>query len=285
MSIHIFARAYCVASHCLLAAALLAPTAAVAQTDYFNTDRGRPLQTQDALAIERYALELQAAPLRWSRAAGPHVVWAVEPELAYGILPRTQLEIGLPFYFTDGFDAGSRGGIGAVHLSVMHVLNVETLGFPAMALEAGVAIPAGRFGASDLYTTLGAIATRTMAVGRVHVNAEFTQGNGIAATDRRWEESRSAGLEELSRWKAGVAVDRALPLRSMLLGAELVASRSMRDGADVDWNTAAGVRWQLAPQWAVDGGIGRSFGNSREWSLTVGAAWSFGLIHLIPLNR
>jgi hypothetical protein len=271
---------------CLTAATLLAtPRAVAAQTDYFNTDRGRPLHVQDAHAIERYALELQAAPVRWSRAAGPLVVWAAEPELAYGVLPRTQVEIGVPIFLTDGFESGARGGLGAVHLSVLHALNVETLGLPAFALEAGIAIPAGDFGPSDVYTTIGAIATRTVPFGRVHLNADVTQGNTIAADDVVWEQSHAAGLEELSRWTAGVAVDRALPLRSMLVGAELVARRPIREGADLDWHAATGLRWQASPQWAVDAGIGRTFGDSREWSLTFGAAWSFGLIHLIPLSR
>ena len=43
------------------------PSVAVAQTDYYNTDAGRPLQIEDAYAVERRALEIQAAPLRLER--------------------------------------------------------------------------------------------------------------------------------------------------------------------------------------------------------------------------
>jgi len=274
-----------IASILAASAFTVAPRALAAQTDYFNTDRGRPLQVQDATAIERYALELQAAPLRWSRAAGSHVVLAVEPELAYGILPRTQVEIGVPVFVTDGFDAGPRSGLGAVHVSALHALNVETLGMPALALEAGVAIPAGNFGPRDVFTTIGAIATRTVAPGRLHLNVQWTSGPDVDANDTRWQGSAASGLEEMSRWLAGVAIDRALPLRSMLVGAELVARKPVFTGADVEWNAAAGVRLQLAPQWAMDAGIGRTLGHDREWSLTVGAAWAFGLINLIPLSR
>jgi hypothetical protein len=35
----------------------------------------------------------------------------------------------------------------------------------------------------------------------------------------------------------------------------------------------------------MDAGIGRSFDDSREWSLTAGVAWAFGLLRLIPLDR
>jgi hypothetical protein len=271
--------------HGLILLTAAVPAVARAQTDYFNTDRGRPLHVQDALAIERYAFELQAAPLRWSRASNARVVWSVEPELAYGILPRTQLEVGAPVFITEGFEGGSGAGIGAVHVSLLHALNTESLGLPALAVNAAIAVPAGRFGPRRLYTTVGVLATRTTSLGRVHLNADATQGDAIAADDGRWETPRSAGLEELSRWTAGVAVDRTMPLRSLLIGAELVARRSIREGSGVEWQAATGVRWQLDPHWALDAGLGRTLGDDHEWSLTLGAARSFGLINLIPLSR
>lgn len=269
----------------LVLASALPLTSVSAQTDYFNTDRGRPLRVQDATAIERYAFELQAAPLRWERARGPHVVLSVEPELAYGVLPRTQLEVGLPLYFTDGFDAGEARGVGALEVSLLHALNIETLRLPALALEASVAVPAGAFGARSAYTSIGAIATRTMGFGRVHANATYTSGKTIAADEPRLETTRGVGLEELSRWEAGVAVDRAFPLRSLLVGAELVASQPIVRDADLDWSAGAGVRWQFDPAWAVDAGIGRRLTGERSWSVTLGAAYAFGLIHLFPLSR
>ena len=78
-----------------------APPRALAQTDYYNTDRGRPLQTEDAYPVERRAFEIQAAPLRVARAAGGLYHWSVEPEIAYGILPRTQVEVGVPVSFVE----------------------------------------------------------------------------------------------------------------------------------------------------------------------------------------
>jgi hypothetical protein len=51
-------------------AALAAAPRLGAQTDYYNTDLGRPLQVEDYLALERYGLELQAAPLRVERGRG-----------------------------------------------------------------------------------------------------------------------------------------------------------------------------------------------------------------------
>jgi hypothetical protein len=264
----------------LLVAAGLIPGAVHAQTDYFNTDRGRPLYVQDATAIERYAFELQLAPLTWHRSAGSPALWSIEPELAYGLFTRTQIEVGLPLYFTKGEDQNARQVIGAIHVSLLHALNVETLGWPALALNAAVSIPAGNLGPRRAYAIFGALATRTTSIGRVHLNVDARSGSAPAAG-----EDRNPEIEELSRWTAGIALDRAMPLRSLLVGAELVARRGMLDGADIDWRVAAGARWQVNPYWTFDAGVGRTLGDDREWSLTFGAARAFGLIHLIPLSR
>jgi hypothetical protein len=46
----------------------------------------------------------------------------------------------------------------------------------------------------------------------------------------------------------------------------------------VAWNAAAGLRYQLAPRWAIDGGIGRRFtGDDRAWYVTFGSAFALGL--------
>lgn len=264
---------------------LLPGAIAGAQTDYFNTDRGRPLHVQDATAIERYAFELQAAPLRWSRPGAGRAVWAIEPELAYGLLPRTQLEIGLPVFVTEGFDGDANAGIGAIHISLLHALNIETLGMPGLAVEAAAAIPVGDFGPRRVSGTVGGLLSRTLGFGRLHLNADVTLGTPVSATDDGWATAEAAGLEELSRWTAGVAIDRALPLRSMLLGAELVARQPILAGSDLSWHAAAGVRWQLDPRWALDAGIGRTLNDEPEWSLTIGAARSFGLIRFMKGAR
>jgi hypothetical protein len=77
------------------------PDAAGAQTDYFNTDPGRPLRTADAYPVEYRALELQLAPLRVERSRGGNYHWALEPGITAGLLPRTQVELHLPIAFID----------------------------------------------------------------------------------------------------------------------------------------------------------------------------------------
>lgn len=43
---------------------LLGSSRLAAQTDYYNTDAGRPVQVEDAYATERYAFEMKLAPVR-----------------------------------------------------------------------------------------------------------------------------------------------------------------------------------------------------------------------------
>ena len=83
------------ATSCALALALLVPAAAHGQTDYYNTDRGRPVQVEDAYVTERHAFELKLAPVRLERTNGGAYNWGLEPEIALGILPRTQVELGV----------------------------------------------------------------------------------------------------------------------------------------------------------------------------------------------
>ncbi|HEU4565127.1 MAG TPA: transporter [Gemmatimonadaceae bacterium] len=265
----------------LLAAALLAVAApARAQTDFYNTDVGRPLRIEDANPVERYALELQAAPLRLERAAGGEYRWELEPALSYGILPRTQLEIGVPLVAADAGVGSRSAGVAGVDVSVLHALNTETLSLPALALGASVLAPVGGLAADHAYGSLKAIATRTTSLARFHLNGEYTLGPTLRA------EPDGAAPRDIGRWLAGAAVDRTFPLRSLLVGAELYARQPLADHEDVEWNAGAGLRYQVGPRWALDAGVGRQLnGPERAWHLTFGTAYAFGLQSLIPVGR
>src|SRR5687768_6412664 len=92
------------------AAIILGAGSANAQTDYYNTDAGRPITVADAYPVERRAVELQLAPLRLERSRGGVYQWGLEPEFAVGILPRTQIEVGFPLAYVDAGAAGRRRG-------------------------------------------------------------------------------------------------------------------------------------------------------------------------------
>lgn len=254
---------------------------AAAQTDYYNTDAGRPVTIEDAYPVERRAVEIQLAPLRLERARGGTYHWGVEPEVAIGVLPRTQLEVGFPLAFVEGGGGRRTSGLAGVELSVLHNLNVETT-IPALAVVADVLIPAGGLGPDRAYPSLKGIATKTFSWARFHVNGQYTFGDRLAAADAHDAFAPGSdigpGATELAQWQAGVAVDRTLPLRSLLVTGEVVARQPLRLDEDVEWNTAAGVRYQLSPRVAADAGGGyRLTGGERGWFATVGAAFVVGM--------
>ena len=255
----------------LLALLAFAPRRARAQTDYYNTDAGRPLQVEDAYAIERRAVEIQAAPLRLERARRGVYAWGLEPELAVGLLPRTQVEVGVPVAILDAGIGGTAAGIAGIDASILHNLNAETR-IPALAVAAGVLAPVGSLASSETYASVKGIATKTFAWARVHANAQYTFGNEPAAG------VTGAGATEVGRWMGGISVDRTFPLSSFLVAAELFARQPLDANASLEWNAAAGTRVQLTPRVAFDAGAGaRLSGDDQGWFVTLGGAYSLGL--------
>ena len=249
---------------------------ALAQTDYYNTDAGRPIRVEDAYSVERRAFEIQLAPLRLERSRGGRYQWGLEPEIAYGILPRTHIEVGLPLAYLDGGVAGSTAGLSGVDVSLFHNLNVET-SIPAFAFSLHGLLPAGHLGPNKPYMSLKGIATRTFRWARFHMNGEYTFGD----SEREPSTANTfigRNVEEVSRWLAGVALDRTIPLKSLLVTGEVYAEQPLADAEDVHWNTGVGLRYQLSPRYNVDAGIGRRLtGDAQSWHVTFGAAVAFGL--------
>lgn len=254
----------------LLLGTSLAARPASGQTDFYNTDRGRPLETEDALVVERRALELQLAPLTRTRVARGVTAWTVAPELAWGFAPRTQLEVALPIATTETPSSGTSTALAGVEVAMLHSLNAETMSLPAFALGAGVHLPAGGAGPERATGALRALATRTFAWGRMHLNGSSRLGSTDDALD--------------PQWTAGLAVDRTFVFRSLLVGAEVVARDVARvavaPGSDqrVAWQAGVGVRHQLNPRLAGDLGVRRmlSAGES-QWTVTAGAAYAFAM--------
>lgn len=253
--------------------ALAAAWPAAAQTDYYNTDKGRPVRIEDASPVERYAFELQLAPLRLEREGGEYT-WEVAPELAYGILPRTQLEVGFPIAYVDGVD-DNHAGLAGIEVAALHNLNIETRTLPAFAVGAEVLLPVGSLAPEHTYTSLKGIATRTLSWARFHVNGQYTLGSDAGEDDE---------VGDASRWMAGVAVDRAFPLRGLLVIADVFAEQPLVDDAELGWTAEAGVRYQTSPEFNVDLGVGRRFsGGGQGWFFTFGMARAFAVRGLLPI--
>ena len=248
---------------------------ASAQTDYFNTDAGRPIRVEDAYAIERRAIELQVAPLRLERERAGRYQWGIEPEIAVGLLPRTQVEIGFPMLHTEGPGRTRTTALAGVEMSALYNLNAETR-IPALAIVADLVVPAGPLGPSTAIPSLKGIATKTFPWARFHVNGQMTFADDAAT-------GGTSGVvppanAEFSRWLAGLAIDKTLPLRSMLFTAEVVTSEPFQAGAARRLDVAGGSRIQLSPRVAFDVGGGyRLRGDEPGWFLTTGAAVAIGL--------
>ena len=257
--------------------AVAIPTAASAQTDYYNTDSRRPITIEDAYATERYAFELQLAPLRLERLQGGVYNWGLEPELAYGILPRTHIEIGFPLVYQDLGASGRRAGLAGIEFSLLHNLNVETRTFPAFGLVGEVLGPAGGLGPDNTYASAKAIATRTLGWARFHVNGQYTFGATPSPN------AAETGAVELSRWLAGVAVDKTFPLNAMLITGEVFTRQPLQRDEDLEWNAGAGIRYQINPHFALDAGVGKRLtGDDQSWFVTFGLARAFAIRSLMP---
>lgn len=301
--------------HAFPLAALLAlalPAAPVAaQTGYYNLDGGRPVRVEDAHVTERYTLELEPLPLRAERIANGVYRFIAEPHLAYGLLPRTQVEFGVPLEMRDA--SGRRqSGIVGIDVSGMHNFNNESRFVPALALWLGARLPVGALAAEGARIGARGLMTRTFSAGRVHLNAEYStstqttscttapnstvcdsfddghicfRATPVNASCRaalpatRVAAAETGTTSQKGRWAGGIAVDRAFPLRSMLVVASLFADREAASDAPTELTAEAGVRWQLGPSSVLDAGIGRHFtGTDRSWFITSGLAFELGLI-------
>lgn len=247
---------------------IAAPSPLGAQTDFYNTDAGRPIRVEDAYPVERRAFELQLAPLRLERLRGGAYHWGVEPEMAFGILPATQVEIGFPLAFVDGPAGESTFGLAGIEMSALHNLNVETA-LPALALAGDVLLPIGALGPDDAYASVKGIATKTFRWARFHANAQYTFGSEPAA-------GGDAG--EVSRWMGGLAIDRTFPLRSLLVTGEVVTEQPIHADESLVWTVGTGLRYQQTPRLVLDAGVGRRLtGSDQAWYITIGSAYAFGL--------
>jgi hypothetical protein len=259
-------------------ALLVLASPAVAQKDYYNLDKNRPVRIEDAYATERYALEVKLAPLRLERESGGIYNWGFDPEISYGILPRTNIEIGFPFEVVDGDDEGRGSGLSGIEFSAFHNLNIETRGLPALGVRASMVAPVGASSGEGLYPSLTGIATRSYPWARFHVNAQYTFGSSPDAGEGEAVDPPHG----VSRWLAGVAVDRVFPLDAYLLIADVYAQQPLHAGDPIEWNAGAGFRYQVNPFLAVDAGVGRRFTGDPAWYFTLGSAYHLGFRSLIP---
>jgi hypothetical protein len=144
-----------------------------AQVHYYNLDAGRPGRVEDAVASERYELEVQFAPFRFERLADGSSRWRAEPKLSYGVAPFTELELRAPVIYTSVANTSMTGGLAGIGVGALHAWNLERTYVPAFALAGEVMLPAGSLAPPRSTFSVKAIATKTTPFFRAHVNAAF----------------------------------------------------------------------------------------------------------------
>lgn len=142
-----------------------------AQASYRNLDAGFPVRVEDATVTERYALDLDFLNFRYDALSDSRNRFQYEPQVSYGMLPRTEVWVRLPGYYRERTFT-PRSGIAGFGVGAMYQFTVETLHVPALALATELFQPVGRDALPSSYS-LKALLTRSFSPGRIHLNASI----------------------------------------------------------------------------------------------------------------
>jgi len=248
-----------------LCTSFLAP--AWAQIDYRNLDDDRPVVTEDAYPVERYAFEV-LAPYRYEAEADGARLHTTVPEAAYGLARNAQVGVKLPFAAVDD-GRGTDWGLAGLRVFGLYNFNTETRWLPALSLRADASFPVGSLAGDGSRVALKAIATRSWGRMRAHLNASRGFGS----------EDALSVAEALNRWNASLAVDRTFFRASILLIGEVAVSQAVQD-APTAVNASFGGRWQWTPTLVLDAGVTRRL----RWDTGPDIAFSTGLSHAFALG-
>ena len=246
-------------------------TPGAAQIDYRNLDDDRPVVTEDAYPVERYAFEL-LAPYRFEEEAGGGQLHTAVPEAAYGLARNAQVGLKLPIAGADE-GTGTDWGVAGLRLFGLYNFNTESRFLPALSLRADASFPVGSLAGDDTRFALKAIATRSWGRMRAHVNV--ARGFG--------PEAALSVAEPLNRWNASLAVDRTFFRSSVLLVGEIAIAQTIRD-APAAINASLGGRWQWTPTLVLDAGVSRRLRSEigPDIAVTIGLSHAFAIRGLMP---
>ena len=242
-----------------------------AQIDYRNLDDDRPVVTEDAYPVERYAFEL-LGPYRFEAEAGGAEHHTIVPEAAYGVARNTQIGLKVPFAAVDE-GTGTDWGLAGLRVFGLYNFNTEGRWLPALSLRADATFPLGSLAGEGSRFAIKAIATRSWGRMRIHLNA--VRGFG--------SEDDLSAAEPLSRWSGSLAADRTFFRSSILLIGEVAISQAVQD-APTAVNASLGGRWQWTPTLVLDAGVSRRLRSDTgpDIALTVGLSHAFAIRGLMP---
>ena len=241
-----------------------APTSALAQTDFYNLDKERPLRVEDAYTAKRWAFEVQASPFTLSQDRNGVLRYQPSLELKYGLLPGLDTSVGLALNrVRDGSE--TQNSLGEVDLSALLNLWVEGATLPAAGIRMTAHLPTESDHATSL--EVKGILTRTLAGPvRAHLNGAWVLGD-----------------DATEDWWTGVALDWVLPFHHTLLLVEGWISEPA-GGDRRTLHSTAGARFQLSPTVVLDAAAGRGWSGDlrQDWTLTLGVTHEFGVRSLMP---
>ncbi|HEX2250224.1 MAG TPA: hypothetical protein VHH32_07725 [Gemmatimonadales bacterium] len=242
-----------------------------AQIDYRNLDDDRPVLSEDAYPVERYAFEL-LAPYRFEAEADGTELHSTVPELAYGFARNAHIGLKLPLAAVND-DAGTDWGLAGLRLFALYNFNTESRWLPALSLRADASFAVGSLAGDGTRFALKAIATRSWGRLRTHLNLSSGFGSDDALSS----------VEPLSRWSASLALDRTFFRSSVLLIGEVAASQAA-GGDATSVNASLGGRWQWTPTLVLDAGITRRLrsGVGPDFAFTIGLSHAFAIRALMP---
>ncbi len=252
-----------------LCTSILGPLSA--QIDYRNLDDDRPVVTEDAYPVERYAFEL-LAPYRFESEAGGTQLHIAVPEVEYGLARNTQVGLKLPLAAADQ-GTETDWGLAGLRVFGLYNFNTESRRLPALALRADATFPVGSLAGEGSRFAIKGIATRSWGRMRAHLNV----GRGFGSEDAL------SVAEALNRWNASLAVDRTFFRSSILLIGEVAVSQAVQD-APTGVNASLGGRWQWTPTLVLDAGVTRRLRSAigPDIALTIGLSHAFAIRGLMP---
>jgi len=142
-----------------------------AQVGYRNLDAGRPVRVEDAAPTERHALDLDLTTLRFDFLSHLRERVLIEPRMAYGILPNTEMSLRIPVFFRERAQS-PRAGISGIGIGGKRELRLESRRLPAIGLAAETFLPVGPNASRPAYSAK-ALMTRSFPAGRLHLNASY----------------------------------------------------------------------------------------------------------------